>query len=79
MKWLLCEFVVFIISFIIFTSVSTYIGFNQEPATGVTSGYSTDEIIIPDIVNIPFLLLIVSLITMICSGVLLYYECWYAE
>ncbi len=63
---------IFIISFILFASSSHYSGMNQEPAKGVTDGCSSDEIVFPDSISLEWMVFVVSLITMICSGILLY-------
>jgi len=68
------EFIIFIVSFVLFASSSTYIGMNQEPAKGVTAGCSSDEIVFPDSISLEWMILVVSFITMVCSGILLYYE-----
>ena len=68
------ELFIFIVSFVLFASSSTYIGLNQEPAKGVTAGCSSDEIVFPDSISLEWMVLVVSLITMICSGILLHYE-----
>ena len=63
-------FIVFIISFIMFVVSTTLIGMEQEPSRG-SSDFNYYEII-PDVVNIKVIVAVVSSITMVCSGVLLF-------
>jgi len=72
--YLKSELFIFIVSFVLYASSSTYIGMNQEPAKGVTDCCSSDEIVFPDSISLEWMVLVVSFITMVCSGILLYYE-----
>jgi len=67
------ELIIFVVSFIMFVSVTTYVGLNPEPAKGKSECYP-DDIIIPDVTDIRLLVVIVSSLTMVCSGILLFID-----
>jgi len=63
------ELIIFVVSFVIFVVSTSLIGLDQEPAKGSSE---VPEYLHTDITDVRWLTTVVSCITMVCSGILLY-------